>query len=93
MPSAIEHSGTTTKNYWKDYQLLEMYNIHGTRNVAPSYKRPRNAFILGQDRWNESGFQDPPVINQRSTDPYSGEIYFWYVSHCSHGEYEWIVIN
>ena len=48
MPSAIELSGTTTENYWKDYQLLGMYNIHGTRNGAPSYKRARNAFILGQ---------------------------------------------
>ena len=48
LPNAIELSGTTTENYWKDYQLLGLYNIHGTRNGAPSYKRARNAFILGQ---------------------------------------------
>ena len=93
MPSAIELSGTTTENYWKDYQLLGMYNIHGTRNGAPSYKRARNAFILGRDRWNKSRFHDRVVINQRSTDPFSGEIYFWYVSRCSHGENEWIVTS
>lgn len=48
LPNAIELSGTTTENYWKDYQLLGLYNIHGTRNGAPSYKRARNAFILGE---------------------------------------------
>ena len=48
LPSAIELSGNTTENYWKDYQLLGLYNIHGTRNGAPSYKRARNAFILGR---------------------------------------------
>ena len=48
-PSSIELSGTTTENYWKDYQLLGLYNIHGTRNGAPSYKRSRNAFMLGRD--------------------------------------------
>ena len=47
LPSAIELSGTTTENYWKDYQLLGLYNIHDTRNGAPAYKRARNAFILG----------------------------------------------
>ena len=50
LPSAIELSGTTTENYWKDYQLLGLFKIHGTRNGAPSYKRARNAFILGRDR-------------------------------------------
>ena len=49
-PNAIELSGSTTENYWKDYQLLGLYNIHGTRNGAPSYKRARNAFILGQSQ-------------------------------------------
>ena len=48
-PSSIELSGTTTENYWKDYQLLGLYNIHGTRNGAPCYKRSRNAFMLGLD--------------------------------------------
>ena len=48
LPTAIELSGTTTENYWKDYQLLGLYNIHGKRNGAPSYKRARDAFILGQ---------------------------------------------
>jgi len=48
LPNAIELSGTTTENYWKDYQLLGLYNIHGTRNGAPTYKRARNAFILGE---------------------------------------------
>ena len=48
LPTAIELSGTTTENYWKDYQLLGLYNIHGKRNGAPSYKRAKNAFILGQ---------------------------------------------
>jgi len=48
LPNAIELSGTTTENYWKDYQLLGLYNIYGTRNGAPSYKRARNAFILGE---------------------------------------------
>ena len=48
LPSAIELSGTTTEDYWKDYQLLGLYNIHGTRNGAPVYKRARNAFILGR---------------------------------------------
>jgi len=54
LPNAIELSGTTTENYWKDYQLLGLYNIHGTRNGAPSYKRARNAFILGRFQWTES---------------------------------------
>ena len=54
LPNAIELSGTTTENYWKDYQLLGLYNIYGTRNGAPSYKRARNAFILGQYQWTES---------------------------------------
>lgn len=54
LPNAIELSGTTTENYWKDYQLLGLYNIHGTRNGAPSYKRARNAFILGQFHWAHS---------------------------------------
>ena len=53
LPNAIELSGTTTENYWKDYQLLGLYNIHGTRNGAPSYKRARNAFILGKFHWTE----------------------------------------
>ena len=48
LPTAIELSGTTTENYWKDYQLLGLYNIHGKRNGAPSCKRARDAFILGQ---------------------------------------------
>ena len=48
LPTAIELSGTTTENYWKDYQLLGLYNIHGKRNGAPAYKRARDAFILGQ---------------------------------------------
>ena len=48
LPTAIELSGTTIENYWKDYQLLGLYNIHGKRNGAPSYKRARDAFILGQ---------------------------------------------
>ena len=54
LPNAIELSGTTTENYWKDYQLLGLYNIHGTRNGAPTYKRARNAFILGKFLWTES---------------------------------------
>ena len=48
-PSSIELTGTTTENYWKDFQLLGLYNIHGTRNGAPCYKRSRNAFMLGRD--------------------------------------------
>ena len=48
MPSAIELSGTTTESYWKDYQLLGLYNFHETRNGAPAYKRARNAFLLGR---------------------------------------------
>ena len=48
LPTAIELSGTTIESYWKDYQLLGLYNIHGKRNGAPSYKRARDAFILGQ---------------------------------------------
>ena len=48
-PTSIELTGTTTENYWKDYQLLGLYNIHGTRNGAPCYKRSRNAFMLGLD--------------------------------------------
>ena len=48
LPNAIELSGTTTENYWKDYELLGLYNIHGTRNGAPSYKRARNSFIHGR---------------------------------------------
>ena len=47
-PSSIELTGTTTENYWKDYQLLGLYNIHGKRNGAPCYKRSRNAFMLGR---------------------------------------------
>ena len=49
-PSSIELTGTTTENYWKDFQLLGLYNIHGTRNGAPCYKRSRNAFMLGRDQ-------------------------------------------
>jgi len=52
-PNAIELAGTTTENYWKDYQLLGLYNIHGTKNGAPSYKRARNAFILGSVPWTK----------------------------------------
>ena len=52
-PNAIELAGTTTENYWKDYQLLGLYNIHGTKNGAPSYKRARNAFILGLVPWTK----------------------------------------
>ena len=48
LPTAIVLSGTTVENYRKNYQLLGLYNIHGKRNGAPSYKRARNAFLLGQ---------------------------------------------
>ena len=52
IPDALELSGTTTesttgKYYWKDYQLLGLYNREGMRNGAPYYKRARKAFILG----------------------------------------------
>ena len=47
IPDALELSGTTTENYWKDFQLLGLYNREGMRNGAPYYKRARKAFILG----------------------------------------------
>ena len=47
IPHALELSGTTTENYWKDFQLLGLYNREGMRNGAPYYKRARKAFILG----------------------------------------------
>ena len=48
LPTSIELLGTTAEDYWKDYQLLGLYKIHGIRNGAPAYKRARNAFIIGR---------------------------------------------
>ena len=86
-PSSIELSGTTTENYWKDYQLLGLYNMHGTRNGAPAYKRARNAFMLGRD--TRSDFTTYSLYHDnQSSNSFSGEIYFWFISRG-----EWIVTS
>ena len=48
LPTSVVLSVTAHENYWKDYQLLGLYEIHGIRNGAPAYKRARNAFFLGR---------------------------------------------
>ena len=69
IPESIELSGNTTESYWKDFQLLGLYNLEGYQNGAPYYKRDRSAIVLGEiyfyysinGSWivtNENEFQD-----------------------------------
>ena len=96
MPNAIELSGTTTEDYWKDYQLLGLYNIINTRNGAPAYKRARNAFILGMhlqtsDLGHRLWFFLVLLLNGQVLNLISGEIYFWYNSRCKGNE--WVITS
>ena len=68
IPESIELSGNTTE-FWKDFQLLGLYNLEGYQNGAPYYHRDRSAIVLGEiyfyysinGSWivtNENEFQD-----------------------------------
>ena len=86
IPDAIELSGTTKENYWKDYQLLGLYNLEGYRNGAPYYKRGRNAFLLGPIYFYYHPYEnletDSPlgtwiVCDQKPFDDNNGRGWLW----------------
>ena len=77
IPDALELSGTTTENYWKDYQLLGLYNREGTRNGAPYYKRFKNAFLLGEIYFYYDPYGFWVVSNKNDFDQNEGAGWLW----------------
>ena len=71
------HSGRTTEYYWKDYQLLGLYNLEGYRNGAPYYKRFKNAFLLGEIYFGYSPYGDWVVSDKSSFDENEGAGWLW----------------
>ena len=77
IPNALELSGTTTENYWKDYQLLGLYNREGNRNGAPYYKRFKDAFLLGEIYFYYAPQGYWMVSNKKSFEENEGFAWLW----------------